>query len=143
MSVARILGQKGREVTTISQQATLTDVVTLLAAKGIGAVIVSDASHKVLGIVSERDVMRALAAHGAAVLDDAVANHMTTKVTLGHEGQSIKEIMEMMTAGRFRHLPVVANERLIGIVSIGDVVKWHTQDIEDEKRALQDYITTT
>ncbi len=140
MTVARILSQKGREVVTIQPHSSLKDVVALLAAKGIGAVVVSDASRSVLGIVSERDVMRALAAHGPEALSAPVSRHMTSKVTVTASNVTISEVMDLMTAGRFRHVPVVEGGKLIGLVSIGDVVKWRVQDIEGERRALQDYI---
>lgn len=142
MSVARILSQKGRDVVTIPPHFSLSDVVALLAQKGIGAVVVSDSSRSVLGIVSERDVMRALAAKGPDVLGEPVSRHMTANVAVVGQGASVPEVMDMMTVGRFRHVPVVEDGKLVGLVSIGDVVKWRVDDIEGEKRALQDYIAT-
>ena len=112
------------------------------ASRGVGAVVVSDASHAVLGIVSERDIVRAIGTGPSSVLEEPVSRYMTAKVTTVDENASIDRVMELMTAGRFRHLPVVEGGRLIGIVSIGDVVKRHVNTIESEQRALRDYIAT-
>jgi CBS domain-containing protein len=142
MIVARILQEKGCDVLTTQPHRTLKEVVTLLAAKGVGAVVVSDPTMAVLGIISERDVIRAIAAHGAAALDDPVSRHMTPKVVTVTESDTIDHVMTTMTNGRFRHVPVVENGRLAGIVSIGDVVKRHVNDLDSERRALRDYIAT-
>jgi len=142
MTVARILREKGRDVLTTQPHRTLNEVVTLLAAKGIGAVVVSDAALSVLGIISERDVIRAIAAHGAAALDDPVSRYMTPKVVTVAEKDTIDHVMATMTNGRFRHAPVVEGGRLAGIVSIGDVVKHHVNELDSERRALRDYIAT-
>ena len=142
MTVARILAEKGREVFTTQPHRTLKEVIDLLAGKGVGAVVVADASMSVLGILSERDVVRVMAQHGAAALDDPVSHHMTPKVTTVTRDDTIDHVMETMTAGRFRHLPVVEDGRLIGIVSIGDVVKRHVNMIDSERQALREYITT-
>ena len=142
MTVARILAEKGREVFTTQPHRTLKEVIDLLAAKGVGAVVVADASMSVLGILSERDVVRVIAQHGAAALDDPVSSHMTPKVTTVTRDDTIDHLMETMTEGRFRHLPVVEDGRLIGIVSIGDVVKRHVSAIDSERQALREYIAT-
>ena len=142
MTVARILGEKGREVFTTQPHRTLREVVELLAAKGVGAVVVADASMSVLGILSERDVVRVIAQHGAAALDDQVSRHMTPKVTTVTRDSTIDHVMQTMTEGRFRHLPVVEDGRLIGIVSIGDVVKRHVNALDTERQALREYIAT-
>jgi CBS domain-containing protein len=142
MTVARILGEKGREVHTTQPHRTLREVVELLAAKGIGAVVVADASMSVLGILSERDVVRVIARHGAAALDDPVSRFMTSKVTTITRDDTIDHVMQTMTEGRFRHLPVVEDGRLIGIISIGDVVKRHVNMIDSERQALREYIAT-
>ena len=142
MSVAQILSSKGREVVTTQPHRTLMEVVTLLSSKGIGAVVVADAGKNVLGIISERDIMRAIGATGAAALNEAVSRHMTAKVFTVTEDTAIDSGMETMTNGRFRHVPVVSNGQLIGLVSIGDVVKHHINEIETEHRALRDYIAT-
>ncbi len=142
MTVGRILAEKGREVFTTQPHRTLKEVIELLAAKGVGAVVVSDASMSVLGILSERDVVRVIARDGAAALDAPVSNHMTPKVTTVTRDDTIDHLMETMTEGRFRHLPVVEDGRLIGIVSIGDVVKRHVSAIDSERQALREYIST-
>jgi CBS domain-containing protein len=116
--------------------------VELLAARGVGAVVVTDASTSVLGILSERDVVRVLALHGASALEDQVSRHMTPKVITVTRADTIEHVMQTMTEGRFRHLPVVEEGRLIGIVSIGDVVKRHVSVIDTERQALREYIAT-
>ena len=140
MTVARILAEKGREVHTTQPHYTLREVIDLLAARGVGAVVVADASMNVLGILSERDVVRVLARHGAAALDDPVSRHMTSKVTTVTRADTIDHVMQTMTEGRFRHVPVVEDGRLIGIVSIGDVVKRHVSALDGERQALREYI---
>ncbi|WP_158815918.1 CBS domain-containing protein [Methylocapsa sp. S129] len=142
MSVAQILAAKGGDVITTQPHRTLMEAVELLASKGIGAVVVADAGKNVLGILSERDIMRAIGARGASALTEAVSRHMTAKVFTVTEDTAIDSVMETMTNGRFRHVPVVSNGKLIGLVSIGDVVKHHVNEIETEHRALRDYIAT-
>ena len=142
MTVARILAEKGREVTTTQPHRTLKEVIDLLAARGIGAVVVADASLAVLGILSERDVVRVIAQSGAAALDEPVSRYMTPKVTTVTSNDTIDHVMETMTEGRFRHLPVVEDGRLTGIVSIGDVVKRHVTQLDSERQALREYIAT-
>ena len=142
MTVARILAEKGSDVFTTQPHRTLRDVIEQLAARGVGAVVVVDAQLNVLGILSERDVVRVVARHGAAVLDDPVSRHMTPKVTTVTSEATLDQLMETMTEERFRHLPVVEDGRLIGIVSIGDVVKRHFQAIDTERQALREYIAT-
>jgi CBS domain-containing protein len=142
MTVARILSEKGREVFTTQPHRTLKEVIDLLGSKGVGAVVVADASMSVLGILSERDVVRVIAQNGAAALDDPVSRHMTAKVTTVTRGDTIDHVMQTMTEGRFRHVPVVEDGRLIGIVSIGDVVKRHVNMIDSERQALREYIAT-
>ena len=142
MTVARILAEKGREVVTTQPYRTLKEVVDLLAAKGIGAVVVADASMAVLGILSERDVVRVIAQCGAAALNEPVSRYMTPRVTTVTTNDTIDHVMATMTEGRFRHLPVVEDGRLIGIVSIGDVVKRHVIQLDSERQALREYIAT-
>jgi CBS domain-containing protein len=142
MNVARILADKGRDVVTTQPHRTVKEVAAQLASRGVGAVVVSDATHAVLGIVSERDIVRAIGAGATSVLEEPVSRYMTAKVTTVDESASIDRVMELMTEGRFRHLPVVENGRLVGIVSIGDVVKRHVNAIDSERRALRDYIAT-
>jgi CBS domain-containing protein len=142
MTVARILDGKGRDVFTTQPHRTLREVVELLAAKGVGAVVVSDASRSVLGIVSERDVVRVIAKHGASALEDPVSRHMTPKVITVTAEDTIEHVMQTMTMGRFRHVPVVDGSRLTGIISIGDVVRRHVDALDSERQALREYIAT-
>ena len=142
MTVQRILADKGRDVLTTEPHRTLKEAIELLASKGVGAVVVSDASQSVLGILSERDVVRVIARHGAAALDDPVSRYMTSKVITVTRADTIDHLMQTMTEGRFRHLPVVEDGRLIGIVSIGDVVKHHVSALDSERQALREYIST-
>src|ERR1700733_10758068 len=116
MTVARILDEKGGDVFTTQPHRTLKEVIELLAEKGVGAVVVSDASLQVLGIVSERDVVRVLAKHGAAALGDSVSCYMTPKVVTGARDDTIDQGRQPMTAGRFRHVPILEEGRLIGII---------------------------
>ena len=142
MTVARILDEKGRDVFTTQPHRTLKEVIGLLAEKGVGAVVVSDASLSVLGIVSERDVVRVLANQGASALDDPVSRYMTPKVITATRDDTIDHVMQTMTSGRFRHVPVVEDGRLIGIISIGDVVKHRLHQMECDSAAMHDYILT-
>jgi CBS domain-containing protein len=142
MTVARILAVKGRDVFITQPHRTLQETVRLLAHKGIGALVVTGADGAVLGVICERDILRALAEYGAAALDDSVSRHMTKEVFTTTGGACIHDIMERMTHSRFRHVPVVEDERLSGLISIGDVVKHRIAEIETEHRALRDYIAT-
>jgi CBS domain-containing protein len=142
MTVGIILAAKGRDVLTIKPNATLADAVELLAEKRIGAVLILGADHRIAGILSERDIVRALAERGRDALDEPVSAAMTRKVSTCHERETISEIMERMTTGKFRHVPVVELGRLAGIVSIGDVVKHRLNEVERDSAALRDYILT-
>jgi CBS domain-containing protein len=142
MTVRAILSRKGRDVVTIAPTASLSEAVKLLAERRIGAIIVTGADDRVAGILSERDIVRTLSVRGPAALDDNVAAVMTRKVTTCTEADTAATIMERMTAGKFRHLPVVDQGRLVGVVSIGDVVKLHVEEIEGESNALREYIAT-
>jgi CBS domain-containing protein len=141
MNVASILRQKGRAVTTASPSMTLLEVANKLAAKRIGAIVVIGARGEVVGIVSERDIIRVLAANGADCLTQPLAETMTRQVVTCQETDTLNELMAMMTTRRFRHLPVVTDGALVGIVSIGDVVKHHVAEVEMEATAMRDYIT--
>jgi len=142
MTVSIILARKGRDVVTVEPNATLAEAIKVLGAKRIGAALILGADRRIAGIISERDIVRALAERGAAALDDPVSQTMTRKVETCNEGESVASIMERMTAGKFRHLPVVDQGRLVGLVSIGDIVKHRVQEIETESVALRDYIMT-
>jgi len=132
MTVKRILASKGQEVLTIEPTALLATAAKLLSERRIGALVVT----------SERDFVRALGARGAHVLDEPVAEVMTRKVVTCSERDTTAELMEQMTAGKFRHLPVVDQGRLVGIISIGDVVKSRLEEMQHDTEALQDYIRT-
>src|SRR5262245_9658391 len=142
MTVKSILAEKGRDVTTIEPNATLESAIAILTQRRIGALVVLGPERRVIGILSERDIVRALAEQGAAVLQAPLAQVMTRKVSTCNESDTVSAIMEQMTAGKFRHVPVVDQERLIGIVSIGDVVKHRLGEMEREQEALRDYIQT-
>ncbi|HEY2533709.1 MAG TPA: CBS domain-containing protein [Xanthobacteraceae bacterium] len=142
MTVSMILAGKGREVFTIEPTASLTSALRLLAEKRIGAVLVLGADRRIAGILSERDIVRALAARGAAVLDEPVSQTMTRKVSTCSESDTLCAIMGWMTEGKFRHVPVVDQGQVVGIVSIGDVVKHRLHQIECESAAMRDYIQT-
>ena len=142
MTVSIILAEKGREVVTIEPGASLADAAQLLAEKRIGAALIIGADRRIVGILSERDIVRALAKRGAAVLDEPVSATMTREVETCNESETISSIMARMTAGKFRHVPVVEQGRLAGIVSIGDVVKHRLREMERESAAMRDYILT-
>ena len=140
MNVAVILKQKGRAVTTASPSTTLLELVGKLAAKRIGAIVIVGARGEVSGIISERDVIRALSEQGPDCLKRPVSETMTRQVVTCQETDTLDELMAMMTARRFRHLPVVTDGALVGIISIGDVVKHHVAEVEMEATAMRDYI---
>jgi CBS domain-containing protein len=140
MNVAAILKQKGRAVATIPPTLTLIEAAGRLAQRRIGALVVVDEQGEIAGIISERDVIRALAETGAACLTQPVTEAMTHQVVTCQECDTLDELMSMMTARRFRHIPVMAEGDLVGIVSIGDVVKHHVAEIEMEATAMRAYI---
>ena len=141
MDVAAILKEKGRAVETVMGNVTVGEVVHRLTARRIGAIVVCGARGEVTGIVSERDIVRILAMHGPSALERSASEAMTTEVETCREADTIDELMSRMTKGRFRHLPVVENGELAGIVSIGDVVKHRVAEVEHEASAMRDYIT--
>ncbi len=140
MTVNDILSRKGIDVLTIEPTATLAAAVKIMSERRIGALVVTGAGSRIVGIVSERDVVRMLGEKGADVLALPISEAMTRKVVTCATGDTIAEIMERMTAGKFRHVPVVEQGRLGGIVSIGDVVKARLGELEQEHEALRDYI---
>lgn len=142
MIVKTIIDAKGGDVITIEPGATLDFAAKLLVERRIGAVVISGADHRVVGILSERDIMRAVSERGAAALQEQVSQVMTRKVATCTLDETIHSIMERMTAGKFRHVPVIEQGRLAGIVSIGDVVKHRIVEMEQESAALRDYIQT-
>ncbi len=142
MKVEHILQGKGSEVFAVRETATIAEAVTLLADKNIGAVIVKNASGGVAGILSERDIVRRLKTQGAEVLAAPVSACMTANVVSCRLADTIDELMSKMTQRRIRHVPVVENGALVGLVSIGDVVKHKIEITEQEAAALRDYITS-
>jgi len=142
MNVKAILAAKGGDTVCIEPTADLAAAARLLGARRIGAVLIRGAGGRLAGILSERDIVRAISEHGAAALTLPVGQVMTRNVATCGEDDSIASIMERMTTGKFRHLPVVANGELIGLVSIGDVVKQRVGEIEQESEAMRDYIRT-
>ena len=140
MNVKTILAAKGGDVISIEPTATLAAATQLLSKHRIGAVVICGAGGRLAGILSERDIMRAISEHGAEALNMQVGQVMTRNVLTCSEDDSIADIMERMTAGKFRHLPVVTDGRLAGLVSIGDVVKQRVEEIERESEAMRDYI---
>ena len=142
MSVARVLNAKGRAVITISEDDTLRVATRLLAQHRIGAVVIVEADGSVKGILSERDIVRALAEGGGGALDAAVSAHMTRRVVTCTADVSLNQVMELMTAGKFRHVPVTVDGRLAGMISIGDVVKYRLAQLEHESASLRQYIAS-
>lgn len=140
MQVKHILREKGCEVVTIGSEATLSDAARLLAHRHIGAAVVSDGDGSVAGILSERDIVRAIAEHGVAALGQSVGRYMTRSISTCSEVDTVDELMEVMTHGRFRHVPVLDGVRLCGIVSIGDVVKTRIAETVREAESLREYI---
>jgi CBS domain-containing protein len=140
MLIDQILASKGRDVVTTRPDATIAEVAKLLKAKRIGAVVVTDAAGALRGIISERDLARGLADHGAKLLDMRVSQLMTVEVVTCSPADSLDRLRQQMTEGRFRHLPVVEDGKMIGIISIGDVVKHRLQELETETHLLHDYI---
>jgi CBS domain-containing protein len=140
MTVSTIIAAKGRDVFTAQPGLTLHEVAQVLAEKRIGAVIVTGPDGSIKGILSERDLVRAFAKSGADALQEPASMHMTTKVISCQESDMITDVMEIMTKGRFRHVPVVRDGKLAGMISIGDVVKQRIAETEAESQSLRDYI---
>ena len=146
MNVKAILAAKSRnlggDIISIEPTADLTAAAHLLGAHRIGAVVIRGAGGRLAGILSERDIVRAISEHGAAALTLPVGQVMTRNVATCGGDDSVASIMERMTTGKFRHMPVVAKGELIGLVSIGDVVKQRVEEVEQESEAMRDYIRT-
>jgi CBS domain-containing protein len=142
MTVKAILTNKGSNILTIEPTADVAAAARILAERRIGALVVTGPERRVIGIVSERDLVRVLAERGPAALDLALTEVMTRKVATCSPADTISSIMERMTDGKFRHVPVVEQGRLAGIISIGDVVKYRLHQMEREQEALRDYIQT-
>jgi CBS domain-containing protein len=141
MTVRAILDSKGHHVLNVEPGAKLGEAIKLLSERRIGAVLVMS-QGQIEGILSERDIVRVLGERGAGVMDEPVSSVMTRKVVSCREKDTVSEIMETMTNGKFRHLPVVEDSRVVGLISIGDVVKWRVSEYEREQEALREYIKT-
>ena len=140
MTVQAILTRKGSTVCTIEPRASVADAAKSLAYHGIGALVVVDAGGQTVGIISERDIVRALSAKGDTALQTPVAQVMTREVTICSRQDKVVDLMRRMTEGRFRHFPVIEEGLLVGIVSIGDIVKSRLDELEQETNALSEYI---
>ena len=144
MQVRHILHGKGRDVVAIDSSATIIEAAKLLTDKKIGALVVQDKSGALTGIISERDLVQAIAQGAAAALQEQVGDHMTPAPKTCVETDTVETVMEVMTRGRFRHVPVLDdNMRLCGMISIGDVVKTRIAETVSEAAALRDYISAT
>ena len=141
MTVRAILDAKGHHVQSVEPEAKLSSAIRTLGERKIGALLVMD-KGRIEGILSERDIVRVLGERGAAVLDEPVSAVMTRKVISCKPSDTVSAIMEMMTLGKFRHLPVIHDGRVVGLISIGDIVKQRVQEYENEQEALRDYIKT-
>jgi CBS domain-containing protein len=141
MTVRAILDSKGHQIQSVEPGVTLSAAIKILAERKIGAVLAMS-KGRIEGILSERDIVRVLGERGAAVLDEPVCSVMTRKVVSCRQSDTVGAIMEMMTLGKFRHLPVVEDGRVIGLISIGDIVKWRVKEYETEQEALREYIKT-
>ena len=141
MHVSNLLATKGHEVTTISRSQSVREALALLKERGIGALVVTGTTPPLVGIFSERDVVRALATRGAAALDERVSDLMSSDVTTCDESTLITDLMTVMTEQRIRHVPVVDHGVLTGMISIGDVVKARLEALEHEKKDLLDYVS--
>jgi CBS domain-containing protein len=142
MTVAAILSDKGRDVVTTSATISVGEAIHLLAERRIGALVVVERNDRIVGIISERDIVRLMAKQGADALREPVDSIMTRSVMTCSENETIDSVMSRMTRGRFRHLPVAAGGRLTGIVSIGDVVKARIEQVEREAEEMRAYIAT-
>jgi CBS domain-containing protein len=141
MTVRAILDSKGRQIQSVEPDARLAAAIKVLSERKIGAVLVMS-KGQIEGILSERDIVRVLGERGAVVLDEPVSAVMTRKVVSCRQSDTVSGIMEMMTSGKFRHLPVVEDGRVVGLISIGDIVKWRVKEYELEQEALREYIKT-
>jgi CBS domain-containing protein len=141
MTVRAILDSKGHNIQSVEPEAKLSSAIKMLGERKIGAVLVMS-EGRIEGILSERDIVRVLGERGAAVLDEPVSAVMTRKVVSCKQSDTVAVIMEIMTLGKFRHLPVLDGDRVVGLISIGDVVKWRVGEYEREQEALREYIKT-
>src|ERR1700691_1369427 len=141
MTVRAILDTKGHQIQSVEPETKLSAAIRILAERKIGAVLAMS-KGRIEGILSERDIVRVLGERGAAVLEEAVSAVMTRKVISCKQTDTVSALMEMMTMGKFRHLPVVEDGQGVGLISIGDIVKWRVKEFESEQEALREYIKT-
>ncbi|PKA39406.1 CBS domain-containing protein [Rhizobium sullae] len=139
-TVKAILDLKGRNVVTAGQNTTAGEAAKVLSSRKIGAVVIVGVEGRIAGIFTERDLVNAVAKFGKDCLDQPVVSLMTSRVFRCHEDTTVNELMELMTSRRFRHLPVETNGKLVGIVSIGDVVKTRIAEVEREAEEIKAYI---
>ncbi len=142
MTVRKILNHKGSDVLTIAPEKSLHEAIAVLTKEKIGALVVIGPKHDVIGILSERDIVNLLSNKDANRFDNPVSSAMTAPATTAHPNDTIPQLMHQMTVGRFRHMPVVENGKLIGVISIGDVVKLRLEEMERESEHLKNYIAT-
>ncbi|SON55433.1 Hypoxic response protein 1 [Hartmannibacter diazotrophicus] len=142
MTVQMIISQKGGDVTTGTVDMTIAQVAEVLSSRKIGAMVIVDIAERVIGILSERDIVRVIAQRGASVLSAPASEVMTRNVITCAPRDTIEDVMLKMTNGRFRHVPVIDNNHLAGIISIGDVVKHRMAEIEREAEQMRSYIAT-
>jgi len=142
MTVAALLNDKPAKTISLPSNSTIAQVCKTLSKNRIGAVLIVDDDH-LGGIVSERDVVRFLATSGSSALEQTASDCMTKKLVTCTRSDTVALLMERMTTGRFRHVPIVENDKLIGVVSIGDVVKYRIAEVEREAQEIRDYIATT
>ncbi len=142
MTAKAILDEKGRDVLTVGPDITVGEVAKQQTNNRIGAIVVVDPEDRICGIVSERDIVRSIAHNGPGILEDTVSSVMTSDVKVCDENDSVNHLMEMMTEGRFRHLPVETDGKIGGIISIGDVVRMRIQQVEREAEEIKAYIAS-
>ena len=141
MDAGSVLKDKGADVVTIEPGRSVNDALAMLDSHNVGALVVSSDGTAVVGIVSERDIVRRLARHGPGALEEPIGSIATTDVKTCGPGDTIDDIMATMTVGRFRHIPVISGGRLAGLISIGDVVKHRVAELELANNQLETYIT--
>ena len=140
MTVTSILKDKGRDVATITPEATLQDAGNMLAEKRIGAIVVTDFAERVAGILSERDIVREIGKRGPGCLTENVTAMMTQKIVTCTKQEKADMALAKMTKGRFRHMPVVEGDKMVGLITLGDVVKYRLEEVKMEKDALEGMI---
>lgn len=141
MNVSNLLATKGHDVATVSRERSVSDALEVLRERDIGALVVTALNEPLAGIISERDIVRALARQGGAALELTVHELMTSNVSVCDETTSLTSLMGLMTSQHIRHVPVIRGDQVVGLVSIGDVVKARFDELEHEKQELIDYVS--